>query len=116
MRKKVPSTPQSDMFTRLCLSELAVTCVKEYQFYDKRKWRFDYAIVREKIAIEVEGGVFTGGRHTRPLGFLKDMEKYNQATLMGWRVFRVTPDTLFSSETLEMLQQAIDYDFCREDI
>lgn len=62
----------------------------EYRFYPPRRWRFDYAWPEKKIAIEYEGGVFTRGRHTRPLGFNNDCEKYNTATLLGWRVYRIT--------------------------
>ena len=30
--------------------------VREYQFDDTRKYRFDYAFVKQRVAIEVEGG------------------------------------------------------------
>lgn len=66
----------------------------EYRFHPKRKWRFDFADPFQKIAIELEGGVWTGGRHTRPEGFTKDCEKYNAAALLGWRVFRFTTKML----------------------
>ena len=82
-------------------------CVKEYRFHDKRKWRFDYAIPEHKIAIEVEGGVWTGGRHTSPKGFLGDMEKYNTATVMGWRVLRTTPEDLLARATFLMIRRTI---------
>lgn len=82
-------------------------CVKELKFHPTRKWRFDYAIPAHKIAVEVEGGVWTGGRHTSPKGFLNDIEKYNTATLMGWRVFRTTPDELCTNATLQLLRDAI---------
>lgn len=102
------NTPKiTDLFTVLCRSDLNVECVKEFKFHPKRRWRFDYAIPEHKIAVEVEGGVWTGGRHTRPQGFLGDIEKYNTATLMGWRVFRTTPDDLLKTATLILLKQAI---------
>lgn len=63
--------------------------VYEYEFHPKRKWRFDVAFVEIKAALEIEGGVWTKGRHTRPSGFLKDMEKYNVAASFGWFVFRM---------------------------
>lgn len=97
----------TDLFTCLCRSDLGVLCEKEYRFHPVRKWRFDYAIAEHKIALEVEGGVWTGGRHTSPQGFLNDMEKYNTATLMGWRVFRTTPDDLCTNKTINVLKQAI---------
>jgi very-short-patch-repair endonuclease len=67
---------------------------KEYKFCPERKWRFDYAHPFYKIAIEIEGGLWVKGRHNRPTGYIKDMEKYNAATLRGWRVFRYTPDQI----------------------
>lgn len=104
-RAKLPKI--TDIFTLICKTDLKVECVKEYKFHPKRRWRFDYAIPDHKIALEVEGGVWTGGRHIRAQGFLGDMEKYNTATLMGWRVFRTTPDDLLKMVTLNMVKQAI---------
>lgn len=115
VKKKTRTTtsrqPESDMFTLLCQSELGLTVVKELRFSPRRKWRFDYAIPQYRVALEVEGGVWTGGRHTRPQGFLGDIEKYNTATLMGWKVLRTTPEALLSDRTLEMLKCAINVNF-----
>ena len=60
----------------------------------QRQWRFDFAIPNRKIAFEVEGGIWTGGRHINPAGFEGDCIKYNVATLQGWRVFRIPPKFL----------------------
>lgn len=108
-KKKItkPKPPQTDAFTLLCKSELGMECVKEYKFHPVRKWRFDYAIPTALVALEVEGGVWTGGRHINPKGFLNDMEKYNTATLMGWSVYRTTPDDLYTGKTLNLLKTAI---------
>lgn len=109
-RKSQSKTPQSchDFFTVLCRSDLKVECVKEFRFHPTRRWRFDYAIPKYKIALEVEGGVWTQGRHTRPQGFLGDVEKYNAATTMGWRVLRTIPDELVSAKTLKMIRETIN--------
>lgn len=106
-RQKSNSAKLTDVFTTICKTDLRVECVKEFKFHPVRKWRFDYAIPDHKIALEVEGGVWTGGRHTSSVGFMKDMEKYNTATLMGWRVFRTTPDELYRLKTLNLLKTAI---------
>lgn len=100
----------SDFFTTLCRSDLHVECVKEFRFHPTRRWRFDYAMPEHKIAVEVEGGVWTGGRHTSPKGFLGDMEKYNTATAMGWRILRTIPDELVSAKMLKMLRGMIGGD------
>jgi very-short-patch-repair endonuclease len=64
---------------------------REYRFHPERRWRFDFAIPEHKVAIEVEGGAFVNGRHTRGAAFVKDCDKYNAAMLLGWRVFRFVP-------------------------
>lgn len=107
-RQRAKTVQITDVFTTICKTDLKVECVKEYKFHPKRKWRFDYAIPTEKIALEVEGGVWTGGRHIRATGFLGDMEKYNTAGLMGWRLFRVTPEDLYKVATINLLRMAIN--------
>lgn len=69
---------------------------REYRFHPVRRWRFDFVILKTaysepeemKIAIEIEGGIFTNGRHNRSTGMLGDMQKYNCAVVNGWRLLR----------------------------
>ncbi len=62
----------------------------EYRFHPTRKWRFDFAYPEQKIAIEIEGGTWIGGRHIHPIGFEKDCEKYNFCAKLGYRLLRYT--------------------------
>lgn len=110
-RQTAAKPPLRDVFTVICKTDLKVECIKEFKFHPVRKWRFDYAIPEYKIALEVEGGVWSGGRHTSPKGFLGDIEKYNMATLMGWRVFRTTPDELYKTATINLIKTAISGQF-----
>lgn len=71
-----------------------------------RRWRIDRAWIEEKAAFELEGGTWTGGRHTRGSGFRDDCEKYNAAGALGWRVFRLTGEML-TEKYLEALLSAI---------
>ncbi len=71
----------------------AYAYVREYVF-SKRKWTFDFAFVQWALAVEIEGGVFSGGRHVRGKGYSNDIEKYNEAVLLGWRLLRFTPQQL----------------------
>jgi len=68
--------------------------VREFKFCPTRRWRFDFAWPERKIAVEIEGGVWINGAHNRGAHFLSDMEKYNWATINGWRVLRYTNKTL----------------------
>ena len=59
------------------------------------------------LAVEVEGGSWSGGRHTSGAGFAADCEKYNEATLRGWRVLRVTGAHVKSGAAVEWLRRAV---------
>jgi very-short-patch-repair endonuclease len=79
----------------------------EHRFDDKRKWRFDFAWPRRKIAVEIDGGIWTGGRHTRGLGFSADLEKLNAAVELGWRVYRFTPAMVSAGTAAKTLQRVL---------
>jgi very-short-patch-repair endonuclease len=64
--------------------------VPEYRFHFTRRWRADFAFVDEKVLVELEGGIFSKGRHTRGMGFHKDCDKYNEAVRHGFVVLRFT--------------------------
>lgn len=79
----------------------------EYQFHQKRKWRFDYAWPDKKVALEVEGGIWRkgGGAHSHPSNIKRDIEKYNEATSLGWGILRVAPEDLMKQKTINLLQK-----------
>lgn len=91
----------------------------EYRFYPLRKWRFDFAwpVVREPqgitgensgaLAIEIQGGMFTQGRHTRGGALRKEWEKLNMAAILGWRILYFQPDDIYKKATMEMIQRAL---------
>ena len=81
----------------------------EYAFARPRRWRFDLAWPPERIACEIEGGVFLrgGGRHSRGLGFERDCEKYAEALCRGWRVLRVTTDMVRDGRALGYLERLL---------
>ena len=95
------------MILQLLTNFTGTKFVKEYKFHPTRKWRFDYANLEKKIAIEVEGGIWTKGRHTRGKGYIGDMEKYNNAVLLGWKVLRFTPEQMKHTETYNMINQLL---------
>lgn len=84
--------------------------VTELIFHPKRKWRFDYAWPTRMIALEVHGGIHSGGRHTRGRGFVEDRAKMNEATLLGWTVLEVTPEHIKSGQLRAWLLAAFNQD------
>lgn len=102
-RRGLESVP--DAYFLALLEGAGLPCPRsEYVFHEGRNWRFDYCWPDQLVALEVEGGVFKGGRHTRGAGYAADLEKYNTATLDGWKLIRVTPNGLSSYRTMQMLR------------
>ncbi len=105
--KKKPKKVGTDLhavFIARCEVELLPVPVPEYHFHPTRKWRADYAFPDLDLLIELEGGVWASdaedggpGRHTRGVGFCKDLEKYKEAIVQGWQVLRVTPDQVWKT-------------------
>lgn len=99
----------------------------EFKFHPTRKWLFDYVWIgctcsgefhhgkscgmacleNARLALEVEGAVWTGGRHTSGAGFVKDMEKYNEASAMGYRLIRCQPKDLLTKATADLIKRTL---------
>jgi len=84
--------------------------VREYVFAKPRRWRFDLAWVADKFAVEIEGGTWVNGRHSRGSGMRKDAEKYNAAALAGWRVLRFTGDMVKDGTAIDTIKSAFRRD------
>lgn len=80
---------------------------REYRFCEERKWAFDFAFPEQMVAIEIEGGTWSGGRHTRGSGYEKDLEKYNAATRLGWRIFRYSTEMVMRGDAINELLSVI---------
>lgn len=95
------------------LKELGTGCGtlhREYPFFPLRKWRLDFAVITafHKVGIEIEGAAFTQGRHTRGVGFVKDMEKYNHAAWFNWQVLRFTPQQVLRGEAIAFIKKVLE--------
>ena len=86
----------------------------EYRFDDKRRWRIDYCWPEYKLAVECEGGQWVRGRHNRPVGFGKDMEKYNALALKGFYLLRFTPKEIKDGYAGKTIKQWFDTKVERE--
>ncbi|MCU4709971.1 endonuclease domain-containing protein [Acinetobacter pittii] len=80
---------------------------QEYKFHPKRKWRADFLITGTKILVEVEGGIWSGGRHIRGKGYIGDMEKYNEAAMMGFTVLRFSTEQVKAGVAIKQIEQLV---------
>jgi very-short-patch-repair endonuclease len=83
---------------------------REFTFHEQRNWRLDVACPhypglpqeREKLGCEIDGGI-----HRVKGKFLRDMEKHNALTTLGWRWIRCTPAQVENGEALVLLQALV---------
>jgi hypothetical protein len=80
----------------------------EVRFAPPRKWRFDWLWKEHSIAIEIQGGLFTGGRHVRGKALLAEYEKINEAQIMGYKVLLVTPEQVNSGEAFALVKRCME--------
>jgi very-short-patch-repair endonuclease len=85
-----------------------LTPEREYRFHPDRKWRFDFCFPDRKCAVEIEGGIWTNGRHTRGSGFVADCEKYNAAAAMGWFVFRFDSRAVERGDAIKFMDEVLN--------
>ena len=84
----MPSALEADF--AFALKAIGCEMIREYQFHPSRKWRLDFAHVETLTGLEIDGGEFSGGAHSRGVGMAKDYEKRNAAIELGWVVFQIT--------------------------
>ena len=80
---------------------------REFRFARPRRWQFDFAWPGLMLALAVEGGVYSGGRHTPGSGFTGACAQYNEALIRGWRVLRVTGEPVDSGAALDWVRRAL---------
>ncbi|MCJ0929282.1 endonuclease domain-containing protein [Acinetobacter lwoffii] len=103
--EKVPNEFEAKLAGEL--KTLKIEFEQEFEFHPKRKWRADFHLVGKKILVEVEGGIWSGGRHTRGKGYIGDMEKYNAATMMGFQVIRFSTDQVKSGLAIQQIEKMV---------
>lgn len=81
--------------------------VTEYRFHPPRRFRFDLAWPDHMVAVEIQGGVWSGGRHTRGAGYETDCDKANLAAMGGWFLFRYTARHIESGLAVSEIEQAL---------
>ncbi len=95
----------ADRFERLWAAANGPTLTPEFRFHPERNWRADYCHEPSRTLIELEGGTWSGGAHTRGKGYAEDAEKYNAALVAGYRVFRLTGEMI----TADNVRMVLDF-------
>jgi hypothetical protein len=96
-------------FPAACIEHGIFEPVEEFRFHPSRKWRFDFAWPESATGLEIDGGIWTRGRHGRGSGIIRDYEKMNEAACLGWRVLHFTPQQIKKDEAFEVIRRALEY-------
>ncbi|OTG93679.1 hypothetical protein [Acinetobacter sp. ANC 3832] len=102
---KVESIGEITLANQLRL--LKISFEQEFKFHPKRKWRADFHLVEKMILVEVEGGIWSNGRHTRGKGYLGDLEKYNAATMLGYQLLRFSTEQVKSGLAVQQIEKMV---------
>jgi very-short-patch-repair endonuclease len=83
--------------------------VREYPYAQiiGRKYRADFAFVPDRLLIQVEGGIYTNGKHTRGAGFESDCERDAIAVTLGWCVLRVCDKHIRTGIALKWVESCL---------
>lgn len=99
---KTPS-PGEEAFGQQ-LTVYGIAYEREHRFCPDRRWRIDFWLKDYGYwGVEIEGGIWANGRHNRPSGFLADIEKYNMAAALGWRILRFTTEQVKSGHAIDFI-------------
>ena len=98
---------EGEVILATALRALNIEFDQEFKFHPSRMWRADFHLKGKKILVEVEGGIWSNGRHTRGKGYLGDLEKYNAATMMGYQVIRFSTEQVKSGSAIEQIFKLI---------
>jgi hypothetical protein len=79
----------------------------EHRFHPTRLWRFDLAWPARLLYLEIDGGIWIKGGHNRGPQMLKDWEKRNAATVLGWRGLWCEPKGLMTATMADTIRRAI---------
>lgn len=108
-RRRGGGTARGLSFDRLCVIAGVPRPLPEFRFavLAGRLWRFDWAWPDQQLAIEVDGGGYTFGRHHRYAGFAEDCVKLNTAVVLGWRVLRCTPQQVQDGTAIDFVKRTL---------
>lgn len=109
--QRVPGQPVSDgeeaLVTQIKWLNLPAPVREHPVAPGVRRWRFDFAWPSLMVAVEVEGGIRSGGRHTRSDGFDADCEKYAEAAIAGWSVIRVSTGMVTDGRAVALVERLL---------
>jgi len=73
-----------------------------------KRFRLDFAHEETRVGIEIQGGIYTRGRHVTGAGYERDAFKYNLAYAGGWVIFLMTPEMIRNPRWYALIAATIE--------
>ena len=107
LRGRAKAKERAERFVLLLRASRVAVPTQEFRFWPGRKFAFDFAWPDQMVALESEGGAWSGGAHTRGAHFASDCLKYTEAAIRGWCVVRVLSGQLATDATVDLVRRAL---------
>lgn len=106
--RSAPNAVQAnrELFLASCKAWGLPEPLPEVQFHPDRRWRFDW-LFNAWLAVEIQGGLFSQGRHVRGAALVREYEKINEAQIMGYTVLLVTPQQVKDGSAFALIKRAL---------
>ena len=85
-------------------------CWRQYRAVPDRGYAWDFAWPDERLLLEIQGGTWIQGAHSRGTGIRRDCEKLCAATLAGWRVMAIDTTMVRDGTGLKLIETALKGD------
>lgn len=77
---------------------------REVKLIPGRRYRWDLVWQAQRVVVEIQGGTWSRGAHSRGVGQARDAEKQALATLAGYRCLSVTSDQIRSGQAVGWIE------------
>lgn len=94
------------LFDAACRAHGLPVALHEVEFHPTRGWRFDH-LFEAWLAVEIQGGLFTVGRHVRGAALRDEYAKLNEAVILGYAVLLLTPEQVKTGEAFAVIKRAL---------
>jgi very-short-patch-repair endonuclease len=106
----VSERTQAQILLKIHLGELlpGERIEEEYRFCEGRRWAFDLCVPSIMLALECDGGMWTGG-HKRGAALEDDYMKQGTAQMLGWTILRFSNEQVSDGRAREFVNRWLAY-------
>jgi very-short-patch-repair endonuclease len=109
--ERLTAKAKSEKWQQLMAMQLAASGIKfrpQYTWHTSRKFSADFVVGNYgNLIVEVDGGLFINGGHTRGARREYDYERDAEAMMLGFRVLRVSPRQVKQGKAIQWIQELL---------